>query len=510
MLLIIAIGVALARVPLSSERLRRQVIASLSDQLESDVDLASLELRLYPRLSVVGSGLVVRHKRHRDVPLISVQSFTVSLGVGSVLRKHVEHVYLEGLAIQIPPGDDHPDRDAEQSRRDSVPRPRRSLPGREVVIDDLIADSATLTILPRDPEKRPKVWRMHQLRLQSVGLNESMPFQSVLTNAVPPGEIDTNGTFGPWNADVPGRTPIQGAFGFDHADLGSFKGIAGILTAQGTYTGTLERLDVNGQTTTPDFMVRIGGHPMKLDAKYHAIVDATNGDTTLEQVDATFLQTSLTAKGRIYDRKDVNGHQVTLDVSMPKARLEDVLQLAVNTAKPTMTGALSLTTHFELPPGDRDVVEKLDLKGDFRIAGGRFTDPGVQGKINTLSGRARGKVAEEPAHVTSDFTGRFTLDNGQLALAPLQFDVPGALVRVNGQYGLRQGSLSFAGEVLMDATVSEAVGGWKAVLLKPMDALFRRDGRTFIPVQINGTRQDPKFGLDRQRVFHKDAAPTTR
>ena len=76
--------------------------------------------------------------------------------------------------------------------------------------------------------------------------------------------------------------------------------------------------------------------------------------------------------------KEMDGRRVTLDVTMEKARLEDVLQLAVNTAKPTMIGALTLKTHFELPPGDRDVVDKLQLKGNFTIRGGRFTNAAVQ------------------------------------------------------------------------------------------------------------------------------------
>ena len=41
--------------------------------------------------------------------------------------------------------------------------------------------------------------------------------------------------------------------------------------------------------------------------------------------------------------------------------------------------------------------------------------------------------------MTSDFTGNFALANGQLALTPLRFDVPGALVEVSGGYGLRSG-----------------------------------------------------------------------
>ena len=63
---------------------------------------------------------------------------------------------------------------------------------------------------------------------------------------------------------------------------------------------------------------------------------------------------------------------------MDQARLEDVLWLAVKTPKPPMTGALTLQTVMILPPGDVDVVEKLQLDGKFTIEKTRFTDPGIQ------------------------------------------------------------------------------------------------------------------------------------
>ena len=53
----------------------------------------------------------------------------------------------------------------------------------------------------------------------------------------------------------------------------------------------------------------------------------------------------------------------------------------------------------------------------------------------------------------------------------------------------------------MDAKVSETVSGWKSLLLKMVDPLFRKDGRTVIPIKIEGTRNKPQFGLDAKRVF---------
>ena len=264
-----------------------------------------------------------------------------------------------------------------------------------------------------------------------------MPFRSVLTNAVPPGQITTTGSFGPWNKVIPGLTPLDGSFTFDKADLGVFKGISGILTSHGRYSGQLERIEVNGETDTPNFMVNVSGHAVPLKTMYQAIVDGTNGDTTLERIDATFLKTSLVAKGGVYDVEGVRGRLVTLDIDMPSGRLEDVMRMAVKTSQPPMTGGLRLHTTFDLPPGDADVIDKLKLDGAFTIDDGRFTNAAVQQKVNELSRRASANESEAaPQIVASDFSGRFKLGDGQLALSTLTFDVPGAIVELSGQYSL--------------------------------------------------------------------------
>ena len=184
-----------------------------------------------------------------------------------------------------------------------------------------------------------------------------------------------------------------------------------MLSSRGTFGGTLERLDVRGDTETPDFTVAAGRHPVPLKAKYHAIVDGTNGDTILERVDASFLETSLTASGGIIDAPGPEGRTVRLDVNMDSARLEDVLRLAVKAERPPMTGALKLKTSFVLPPGKIDVVKKLKLDGRFSIARAMFTNPDVQTKIAELSARSRGKQAEQGRRSRSRRTSRARSDS---------------------------------------------------------------------------------------------------
>lgn len=522
--LVTAVLIALAgRIPFSSDTLRQRVEATLESRMDAEVELGELTIRFFPAVRVRGGGLAIRHKGRRDVPpLISVNAFTVDADLIGLWNRRVRRVSLDGLDIQIPPGqlgkqdvekadDNEAQVEPEEADYDSY------IPSvREVVIKELVADEAKLTIIPRNPEKRAKVWQLHKLTVNNVGAGQEMPYRTVMTNAVPPGRIDTSGAFGPWATEEPGRTPINGAFTFDRADLSYFKGIAGILSAKGRYEGALSRIEVRGETETPDFTVKVGGHPVPLTTKYHSIVDGTNGDTTLERIDATFLKTSLVARGGVFDVKGGDGRLVTLDIEIEEGRLEDIMTLAVNTPKPPMTGAIHLETKFDLPPGDKDVVDKLLLNGRFGIKGGRFTNREVAVKIAELSRKARIDDDEKtpaPASVASDFSGRFSLGNGVLALPIVTFDVPGAAVRLTGRYGLESENIDFVGSLYMDAKISQTTTGWKSLLLKMVDPLFRRDGKTVVPIKIQGTRNAPAFGLDAKRVFNRDdpvAPPKTK
>ncbi len=501
--IIVAI-VAAARIPFSSEILSERVTETLADRLNAEVELGGLTLRAFPTLHAIGTDLTIRHKGRRDVPpLISVKSFTVDASLMSAWRRRVDRVRLDGLEIQIPPGEN----------QDDGPDPigitgTHLVKGRQVVVDELVADEAKLIIIPRNREKQHRTWVMHKLRVRNVSVNTEMPFETSLTNAVPPGEIVTEGFFGPWHRDDPGHTPVHGTFTFENADLSVFKGISGTLASKGNYTGRLETIRAQGDTDVPNFKVDVGGHEVALHATYDAVIDGTNGDTRLDKVDAKFLNTSVSATGGVYDVKGAQGREVALAVVIDQGRLEDVMRLAINTSRPPMTGALRLKAKFVIPPGDEDVVDKLELDGTFAIDGGRFTNAGVQQKINDMSRRASGNVSKAKAQpiapgVASDFRGRFTLNDAVLRLPTLVFDIPGAAVRLGGSYSLRREAINFSGNLYMDAKVSQTVTGWKSMLLKIADPLFREKGQTVVPVKITGTRDAPAFGMDVGRIFKK-------
>ena len=180
------------------------------------------------------------------------------------------------------------------------------------------------------------------------------------------------------------------------------KASAGSSSSVGEFAGQLDRIDVNGTTKTPDFSVDVSGQPVPLDTTFHAIVDGTNGDTYLQPVDAQFLQTKLTARGGVYGKKGVKGRTIQLDVTMDHGTLEDVLKLAVKSAKPVMTGAISLTTKLLIPPGEPKVADRLQLDGTLRDRARPVHRPRRPAEARRAEPAQSGKDATSPPRQASN------------------------------------------------------------------------------------------------------------
>ena len=76
-------------------------------------------------------------------------------------------------------------------------------------------------------------------------------------------------------------------------------------------------------------------------------------------------------------------------------------------------------------------------------------------------------------------------------------------MKLQGTYALRTQTIAFSGNLYMDAKISQTVTGWKSMLLKIGDPLFRENGQTVVPLKITGTRAAPAFGMDVGRIFKK-------
>jgi len=494
---------------------RDYFISTLQKRYRSEVALGSLRISLFPAVHATGDNLVLRlNGRHDAPPLVQIRRFTLDAGFVSFFRnpRHIGRLRLEGLQIHLPPRHNasapETSSQASQSGASHLSAPTADptdATTADFVLDEVITDGTTLEVTPADPAKNPLVFEIQRLNLHTVGIGQPMTFDAELSNPKPPGLIHCVGQFGPWNTAHPVDTAISGQYTFRDADLSVFKGISGTLSSDGRFTGQLGRMEVEGTTDTPDFALTIGGHPVSLHTDFQATVDGTNGNTVLHPVRARLGHSEFDVTGSVDRSAAERRKTISLHARTTAARLEDFLRLSVKGPKPPMTGGIRFDTTVKVPPGDTQVIERLELDGTFGLSGVKFTSDDVQGKIAGLSHRAHGDPTDHDPDVKADFQGSFHLRNGQLGLPDLQFTLPGANVSLRGSYVLKSGAIDLEGTAKLEATVSQMTTGFKSKLLRPFDPLFRRDGAgTVLPIAIGGTRGEPSFRLDIGRVLRRD------
>lgn len=478
---------------------RARVIQTLSIRFHSKVELASFSVSLSNGIQVSGSGLKIfgatdpnPHEPGMQA-LIGIREFHFQTALRSLFRTpmHVDTVYVKGLKLNIPPKENR------QEMKNLSPKSGKLA----IFVDNFVCEDTKLMINTINPGKAPLEFAISSLKMQDIGPGEPLKFSAILVNPKPVGDIQSDGFFGPWQQDAPRDTPVQGNYSFTNADLSTIKGIGGILSSSGQYSGTLGNIVVHGTTDTPDFRIASSGHPVPLHTEFHATVDGTSGDTFLRPVNATFLHSSLTANGSVVRVNTPHGHDVELDVVLKGARIEDLLRLGVRTDPPIMSGPVEMSTRLGLSPGDASVADRLKLTGSFHVLRAHFSNEKMQGKIDYLSLVSRGQPKQAREHeeenVPTDLRGTFTLNDGLLSFSFLHFLIPGTHVDMTGIYSLDGQTFDFHGKAKLDAKLSQMTTGWKSVLLKPVDPFFRKDGAgTEVPIRVTGTESEPHFGLD--------------
>ncbi|HEY6292417.1 MAG TPA: hypothetical protein VI455_12780, partial [Terriglobia bacterium] len=340
---------------------------------------------------------------------------------------------------------------------------------------------------------------------RSAGIGQPMAFEATLTNPRPVGQIQSSGKFGPWDTDDPSQTPVSGRYRFSDADLSTIRGLAGILSSEGSYSGVLNAIQVQGETDTPDFALGISGHPVHLKTQFNALVDGTRGDTFLRPVTAQILRSTIVANGGISKAAGEPGRIILLDAVAKPARLEDLLGLAVKSSQPAMVGGVVIRAKLDLHPGPEDIARRLKLDADFQIQSARFTQADTEQKITRLSRVGQGKREDQNIQdVALDMQGHFALEKGVATFSSLSFNVPGASVRLNGTFGLASQALDFKGDLLLQAKISQLTTGIKSILLKPVDPFFEGKGAGMVlPIRITGTKDQPSFGLEIGKVVKR-------
>ena len=465
----------------------------LSTHFQGNLQFASFHVSIYPRVHVVIRDVAVRHNGRTDVPpLFQIRALTVDANFWSLLsrRPEIARVGLDGLQIHTPPrrpGEEPLIHGTQQDLAQKYP----------IVIKRIEANEARIVILRKDA-KPPHEFEIHQLELLNFDFTSPASFHALLTNPVPRGEIHCDGQFGPWQAEDPSGTPVAAHYIFWNADMGTLKGLQGILSSKGEFSGPLDYLRVKGETDIPNFALRTSDHPMALHTDFTAIVDGTNGNTYLTSVTAKFLHTTLMTTGKVVDEYPrTKGRTIVMDTVSLNARVEDLLLLAVKGNPPLMTGAAKLAAAIRIPEGESDLLERLRIDARFALRGAHFASDSVQEKVDALSRRGRGQPKDTDLTAVSKLEGSFKMNEGTIDFSSLAFGVPGASIDLAGDYGLDTGQLEFRGKLRLRAKPSQATTGVASFFLRALDPFFKgKDAGTVLPIKITGTKDHPSFGLD--------------
>jgi len=491
--LIVVVQIVLAH---AGPILKGRVIETLRARFDSEVQLDKLQVSITSGLQVSGSGLRIFPQNDlrtpaNNQPLIAIQHFQFRASPVGLFFKptHVRQVNVLGLAINIAPASQRPPASAHK-RHDKI----------KIRVDKIICDDSTLVIGTEKPEKDPRIFQLKHIVLRDLGPSTAWPFDAVLTNPIPKGEIHATGAFGPWDTDTPGHSRVNGKYLFENADMNTIKGIAGTLRSTGAFDGQLNRIAIRGEASVPNFSLDTANHPMPLSTHFQAVVDGTSGDTYLEHIDAKLGSSQFTCKGAVVDIKG-KGHKIDVDTDVPNGQIADFLSLVIKTDPSPMTGMLNLQARLQIPPGNESVSQKMTMQGAFTLRQIHFTNPNIEDKVDLMSLRAQGHTSNlKPGapDVTSRMNGDFQMQQGELAFSRLDYTLPGGSVQLAGHYTMDGRQYEFKGKVRTKAELSEMVASkWKSILLKPIDPFFsKHHWGAEIPIKISSDKDGkPKFSL---------------
>jgi hypothetical protein len=462
------------------------VIQQLEQVTGSTVQFGSFQRTYFPHLGCIAGKVVLRRGANpQNSTFMTVETLTIQASPAGLFTKHLSLIRLEGAhAVFAPLG----------SGPSWQPTPST------VVVDDLEANQALLEFTRHDPRAPHVKFAIEQFLAHHLAISDPMRFELQIQIPMPPGAVHVNGTFGPWNLTQVTETPIAGNYSFRQADLSAFDGIRGVLSSDGQFHGPLDSIQIDGTTATPDFNVKSATHKVSLNSAFHAQVDATNGDVTLNQVRATLLQTIVQSQGSIAQHRTEDGKTAALDFAVRSGRIQDLLLLFVSEKQAPLNGTFTLKAKVVIPPDDRPFLKKLQMSGDFGVGGALFTKDQTQRSLEKLSAAGEGdeKQQDDPERVVSDLEGHAVVRNGVATFSDLRFRVPGARARLHGTYDLISHRINLHGTLFMDAQLPKATSGVKSFLLKAVNPFLkknRRGGAEF-PVSISGTYESPSYTAD--------------
>ena len=483
------LGIMAAKWPFTREAMTKRLERASSAQVE----IRGYHSTYFPFPGCVAEDVVFRQKtsstgqRPAD-PIITIRKLTIESTFAGLLSKpgRIRRIIADGLRIHVP-------------REGANLHGEAGSGSDQTIIDELRTDNAVLELATGQTGETKVVFQIHSALFRDIGDHNAVPFQVSLHLPVPPGEVESSGSIGPWKGEkgTVRSTAISGKYVLTRADLGVFKALGGIIFSRGEFSGNLEKLNISGMTDSPNFEVKESGHQFHLSTQFRGLLDMKNGDLLLPSLEARLGNTSLIAHGSVSGKPKT----VTLDVTHGQGEIQDLILLFSNAKASPMLGPVIFQTQVVLPSEHRPFKERVRLTGNFNISRARFTSTNTQKDVDQLSERAEGKKDKEKDYdhdddengferVMTDLKGDVVLKDGVATFLPVSFAAPGAQADMKGTYSLLTKLVNLRGKMRILATVSQASTGAKSIFLKVLDPFYKKKKKgagAEVPIRMTGT-----------------------
>jgi hypothetical protein len=482
---------------------RAAIIQSLEQDSQSRVAIGSFQQTYFPHPGCILQNLVFERDAHS--PRLAIRQVVIVGSYPGLLARYIPRVVADGAVLTVPAG---ALKELFASRSEQHPT--------NTSVGEIDADDAQILVATEDGE-HPLAFNFRQLKLRSVSKDSAVRFIAALQTPEPVGDLQIQGKIGPFQRDQAGGTPLSGTYTFKNAKLEQFTGVGGVLSSEGKFDGRLQSLDVTGTTDTPDFQLDVGVHPVHLKNKFHAVVNATNGDLRLDPVESSFGKTTVISRGTIQGPSGNKKEKtIVLDMECPSGEVQDLLRMFVHDNQPPMTGAITFRSHVLVPPEPDHFLRKLKLDGSFRINRAQYTNPETQQQVNIASADARGEadkieddqdrdkrngthadVKRDLQPVVSNYKGKVAVENGTANFSELSFDMPGASAMLRGTYNLLNKRIDMQGTAHIESKLPSATTGVKSFLLKVITPFKPKNGEkgSTVGVRVTGTYGHPSYAV---------------
>jgi hypothetical protein len=462
----------------------RKIKPMLEDDLASQIKVASYHRTYWPNPGFVATGLTLHRKTALSLPPFGHAEMMTVQGRWSdliLLRRRVQIVEVTGLHIVIPPIG------SQANHANFPPGSTSDFTGPDTAIEMFKIRNSVLEIMKNDGKRL--IFPIRELDLAHFEKNKAIHYAVDMQNAIPSGRIESRGTFGPLNAKQIGTTPVNGTFTFTGVNLHDVGDIAGTLSAQGKFNGTLAGLEAQANSITPNFSVN-DGRPTRVEGSIQCTVNGTDGDVAMHHIELHTGATIINAAGSVQGSPKTTN----VDIDVRGGRAQDVMRPFMHDEVP-ITGSVWLRSHAYLEPGGHGApfLHRLHVSGTFDVPAEHITDQDTQKSLTDFSHRAEDKkdarLDDRPADADalSSVKGPVRVQDG-VAISPhVAFRIPGAQADLSGTFNFHNKVVHLVGDLRMDTDISHAATGFKSLLLKPLAPFFKKKNTgAVVPIAVTG------------------------